>query len=692
MILEKSLYKLIKINLKSNMYLAFLSFITFLLCFPVRLLFLNQTIGNTYTTSNTDMIYQQTKMIQQVLERAGILPNVILMVFAFIMAAFNFKYLHSSASEDFYHSIPIKRRSLFLIRYINGAILILAPYILANVLGMILGLVITTTHYNAIPIMLYAMLRRIVAFMAVYSCIVFSMVITGRTFIGCLTAVFFMSFLPGCLTLYYSIVSICYQHILNHDLSYLFLNTSAFSPASSIYYHFGDIISVLISIGYAIAFLILGIILYGIRPSESAGEAYSWEITKNIFKFMITIPSSFLTGYLIYYLAGADMVVTDRTWFAFSTLFSVCIYSLIIDMIFNQGSIKLKKGIKLTAAAFLTDVLILIITICDPFGMDTYIPKTSDLRSVGFSSVYETYYQGTIMFDPDASTKAEINQTTDVTPILKTVSKSMKNPVDHVETENISTDDGNISVDKTIPCTVCYVLKSGRKVYRIYAVDVKSHEKLLSTLTKSNDFNKHASLFQAEIQGPSTEAVITDWNTQVYINKSIPLLQPDIKLLQKALQKDSELMTYSDYKNSTALFDIALINSDNNYDYASNNTAYISEMYIYPEYKNTLEFLRKRGVSIKGGKNMLDEITNITYQPYVNGNISINISGKEKIKTFLSSVKRIPDMGNPRTDIKSIGYVNIYYKNKSKYANQGIFVRIADSDKVTKILEEDKNE
>ena len=49
-------------------------------------------------------------------------------------------------------------------------------------------------------------------------------------------------------------------------------------------------------------------------------------------------------------------------------------------------------------------------------------------------------------------------------------------------------------------------------------------------------------------------------------------------------------------------------------------------------------------------------------------------------------------MGNPRTDIKSIGYVNIYYKNKSKYANQGIFVRIADSDKVTKILEEDKNE
>ena len=117
MISEKSFHKLMKINLKTNIYMAFLSFVTFILCFPVRLLFLNQTIDNTYISSNAELRFQQTRMIQLVLERAGILPIVILTVFAFVMAAFNFKYLHSPSYEDFYHSIPVKRKNLFLMRY-----------------------------------------------------------------------------------------------------------------------------------------------------------------------------------------------------------------------------------------------------------------------------------------------------------------------------------------------------------------------------------------------------------------------------------------------------------------------------------------------------------------------------------------------------------------------------------------------
>ena len=223
-------------------------------------------------------------------------------------------------------------------------------------------------------------------------------------------------------------------------------------------------------------------------------------------------------------------------------------------------------------------------------------------------------------------------------------------------------------------------------------MDFNLHEKLLSTLTKDKDFNKNSSLFNSKILGPNVDAIITDWATQAPINKSLPLLQPDINLFMEALQKDSRAMSYSDYKKSMALFEIILTSPDNNFDYESNDKPYISEIYIYPEYKNTLNFLRKRGVTIDETENKIDEIANITYQPYVNSNTSINIIGKERIKTFLSLVQRIPDTKNSRTDVSDVGYVTIYYKNKSAQTSQSIFVKINDSDKITKFFEEDKNE
>lgn len=691
---EKSLHKITIINLKNNMYMAFLSFITFMLLFPVRLLFMKQNIENTYSISDKVTYDFQIKlMYKQLLQNVDLINTLFLIVFAFLMAAFNFKYLHNAASEDFYHSIPVKRKDLFIIKYLNGAVLVLVPFILANIAGIIMAFAITPAPYSSIPLMLYTMLRNIAGFLSVYSCIVFSMVITGRTFIGCLTAAFFMTFIPGCLSLYYSIIGTCNQHIIGENFRGSLVSNSAFSPAASIISCNGKAPSVMISLGYAIVLTLLGIFLYNRRPSESAGESYSWPVTKNIFKYMIAVPSSVLTGYLIYTLAGADSNVADRVWFIVSTLFFGFLYSLIIDIIFNQGPFRLRYGLKITFLSVITDGLILIIAIFDPFGIDNYVPKASDLRSVGFSSGYETYYQGTTTISGDSTAFAEKNQTTDVVPVLKAISGSLKNPVSNIDQEKISfSNDDEYYVDKAVKCTVCYVLKSGRKIYRIYAIDTKKHDALLDTITKDPEYNKNASIFNSNEVLPYSSALVSDWNTNIPLNKSLPLLKPDAEKLMNALKKDSESMTYSDYRKSTPLFSILMADPGYNYNEVDYDKPYVSNMFIYPEYKNTLVFLAKRGISENDKSDFSGKVSNVNYQSYTNSKASLNISNPEKIKTFFSSVKRIPDDLISERDGKNKGFAEVSYKNGSEYTRDTIQVIITDKDKLNKLLKEDKNE
>ena len=74
----------------------------------------------------TDLTVQDSPVIKYMqqsvvkLLKTGSMAAVFLIVASVLWAVSGFHYLHNNKKVDFYHSIPVRRRQLFLAIYVNG--------------------------------------------------------------------------------------------------------------------------------------------------------------------------------------------------------------------------------------------------------------------------------------------------------------------------------------------------------------------------------------------------------------------------------------------------------------------------------------------------------------------------------------------------------------------------------------------
>ncbi len=200
--------------------------------------------------------------------------KIIFIVGALLSGCTYFHYLHQKRQVDFYHSLPVSRRRLFLNQWAAGALAAIVPYLLMLAIAIVVTLVF---GYGAVLLwdqVFLAAIFHIVFFLTLYSLVALAAVLTGNLVIQVLVAGVFLAIFPLAFAFIGSAFESFYQtyYIYLSPLQDWLIHSSpltmyfvyGFKP----YGLGGGLFAVLTALVLAVTGL--SVFLYGRRPSEAA--------------------------------------------------------------------------------------------------------------------------------------------------------------------------------------------------------------------------------------------------------------------------------------------------------------------------------------------------------------------------------------------------------------------------------------
>ncbi len=335
---------------------------------------------------------EQLRSLVDMLHSNGII--LVLVISAILWATSGFHYLHNRKKTDFYHSLPVKRRSLFLAVFANGILVPMICYILAEafVAAVVMRAGAGADLIGTLPIK--SVLLNGVYYCLFYSVTVLAMMMTGNIVVALLgTAVFFFyspalsglyhwycetSFSTYCLAgeqekfveglMHYGspVCSYIYE-VMAHDID---MNGGGFRP-----------VVVLAVLAAAAAVAAVSYALYRIRPSEAAGKAMAFDRTKGIIKILITVPMGVAFG-----LFFGDLTDHSLAWEIFGTVCGAVLTHCLMEIIYHFDFRKLFARRYCLVASTCAALILTAAGYYDLYGYDSWYPKADRIRE---AAVYD---------------------------------------------------------------------------------------------------------------------------------------------------------------------------------------------------------------------------------------------------------------------------------------------------------------
>ncbi|MCH5342128.1 MAG: hypothetical protein J1E01_11750 [Acetatifactor sp.] len=388
-------FKAMKEDLRHKIWMIALSSLGSFLTLPVVWLMNISDHYNYALVSYTSYLEPISFIFRDILIIAG---GVIAIAGAVIVGLFGFRFVFHKNMVDTYHSIPIKRSTLYGICWLNGLLIWLVPFLICLLVtvGLVLAFLAGTPGAQWIPEMLSEICINFVVltvvFLLVYHLVLIAVMISGNI----------LNTLVSMLILGFGAISICGLGVAFFSL-YMrtfyaaspaldFLDFTAYaSPLFSachllyqIYQRdFGQIGSVQpLMINICIMALLGGLawLLYKRRASELAEQGIRNKAFSTVMRFVVGLAAG-MGGWLVFYL-----MVSSPGWGVFGALLVGILVFGVMDVIFSM-EFKAFFAHKLQMA--LTAVFCLVICFClyrDWIGYDTYLPDKEDIAEIAVYS------------------------------------------------------------------------------------------------------------------------------------------------------------------------------------------------------------------------------------------------------------------------------------------------------------------
>lgn len=369
---------LLKESIKRNLAFAVLLIVVFFCYFPVGGLLLLNTVS--YAEERTDWLMWQ-------LARYGSRNVLLLAVTVFVavlMGILQFSYLHSQRKIDFYHSLPVKREKLFLIQYAAGILIWLVPY---AVNSLIYWFLCTIRGMDGLGIqMLKGFAIHIICYLLTYSCMIFSMMLTGKLFAALAGALVISCYAPGMYFLFDSLMSTHFSTFTGLEMgtdavkltpAWIFFGGGNYLLSKSAVFPVRMALAVVLTV---LLITILCICLYRRRRSEAAGNAMAFEPAARVIKFLIVVPGT-LVCYLFLRVASDDNIL----WGIFGLVLGLLIFSTLVEFIYCMDIREIFKDkwqLLFTGAICLA----IVAEFCfDLTGFDKWLPKAEEVEMAEIS-------------------------------------------------------------------------------------------------------------------------------------------------------------------------------------------------------------------------------------------------------------------------------------------------------------------
>ena len=505
---------------------------------------------------------------------------------------YQFHYLHSSRKVDFYHSLPIRKESLYRIKLIAVYLDFLIPYTIMMAFCLILGLSRGLMTSKALMAYFLVWILYQLAYLLAYGVASVAMLLTGRIFVGIMgsgvllfvTAMFagvlesyknqFFYTYPGCSMDRY------WMYRFSPGIIPLFLRESLTDGLQIGRVFTGEsIVTFIVMLLLTVGFLAVGYFLMKKRPSEAAGSSMAFSIPARVIHVVLCILGALYSGLFVI----SMMYDCNIIWLLVSVIFGGFLFYILIQFIYTMDFRKVLRYKWQLLVVEVISVAAASLFYFDWIGFDSYLPERENLYSVAFSIPdnhhYDYYYlDGEYI---DAFSYRLDNMDLVVTDELYDMLE------DAVATSTL-VKSGSCQEEGLKYIEVRYKLQNGQERNRFYQINLKKYKKLFASLYDQEDFRK--------VMMPMYSLWTTDGTYDISLvlqSEYTELFGSDMKKAQEFIQvlkSDYETISGEVFINE---FPMATLNI-----YAEElHQSY--EVYIYPSCTQTIAYLENSGYSME---------------------------------------------------------------------------------------------
>lgn len=400
---SKSLFfRLMKEDLKRRLWAFGLSFLTFFFAMPVLAamgvtnleqqyaLWMEDAGNYDFGAGNTAETEFSRRLGELAVESIGfenVVMGFLVITAALVLALTGFLYLHSRKQVDFYHSIPVRREILFTVRFVDGILVIGSMYLV----NLLFTLGILGAAGASVPGMvsgaLWTFLVHMTGFLLSYGLMTAAVMLTGNFFISVLGAIVLFGYVPA--------VAVLFQGLMQMFFVTMDLRISGIAEwivhGSPVPYYvslmgegadlpmarYGELMGrILPALLAGLVLAVIAGLLYKFRPSEAAGRAMAFRMTKAPIKILLVVPVTILVCLLFW-----NMYYESLGWAAFGFVFALFISHGIIEILYNFDFRKLfANPVHLGISAVLALAVIGVFRY-DLTGYDSYLPSEEKFQS-----------------------------------------------------------------------------------------------------------------------------------------------------------------------------------------------------------------------------------------------------------------------------------------------------------------------
>ncbi len=592
---RSSFFKLLKEDLRQRLWTIILAAIVFLLPVPI---YIAMEISSSQGFG-TGMLDNFARRLAEPMAYDSAWMIVVTIFGAFICAVSGFGYLFSKKKVDFFHSLPVKRETLFAIKYINGVLIYLVPYLAMTLVSILIIAVTGNMKAVVFTIVFKGLAVHLLGYLAIYTTLILCVTFVGNFVVFCAVSGWVFGITPIVLTVY-----TWFEEQFFNTYSYMGdalndrLHALRFLCPEYFYIYCWNgrelgVRSILLQeLAFVAVLTVITLLVYRARPSDGAGKAIAFPILKPVIRISVELLSGAIIGMLFH--EAADNANGVPGWMIFGVILGVVLCHMLIQSIFHFDVRKCFADKGSMGAVAVVAIAFVLVMRYDTFGYDTYLPKEKKLESVaieisGLDRYRNNYkYDGMYMTYTDELYEMELTDMDAVYPYLESL---VEDNQAYWKLRERGASPSVIRVDVT------YRLENGKTIYREYRVqgirealfapvfesmeykeihysDIYSiPENFLDSVTAVHAMNEQLMSLSAGERAEFIAILRRELAAQTLKEKlnTLPVAVLHLNYLQDAVKYDSDGMPYDGFRD------------------------YSAELPVYSSFTETLAFLAERG-------------------------------------------------------------------------------------------------
>lgn len=482
---SRNLYsKLMKEDLKNRLWAVALIGLAFFFAFPVVAAFQAGDLKDAVNYERELLAYTE-KMMAWLSFGCGM--TVFLMVMAALICGMSsFSYLNSKSKVDFYHSIPVKREKLYIANYLNGILMLAVPYAATLILAVVIAVSNGVSGAVLWPLALSGYGLTMIYYILMYSLAVVAAMMTGNLVVGVLGAMVLCFYVPLAVMLGGGYMETFFHTFMYYQYSDIVTFMSRISPFMEYIYQVDQYaaegvstMAIVTAVAVSILLAAVGGLLYRKRPSEAAGKAMAFAVSRPVIRILMTILAAL--GFGLFFWA---MRYTTG-WAVFGILCGGIIAHCVIEIIYHFDFKKLFSNKLQLVGCLAVSLLVMLTFRYDWVGYDQYLPDAGKVKEVAIDmnalNRWVSYGEARLRKDGEYEWDSVGSEEyifshmkeTDIDSVLAIAQAGIR----HQEGEEVwgrGNYFGHTAEDELFTSVgIQYTLNSGRKVYRTYEVMLK---------------------------------------------------------------------------------------------------------------------------------------------------------------------------------------------------------------------------